>query len=107
LAPPNKETVTAAIDELRKNGARWRAAAEELHAAKNQANRLSLGQFEFSAPADWVGVTDVYRELHDKLTRLLDEGASTLDAMAMALFTAADGYDEDERNAVHRMRSVW
>jgi hypothetical protein len=107
MAPPNKEMVAAAIDELRKDGARWRAAAEELHAAKDEASRLFLGGFEFSAPADWVGLTEVYQELHHKMTRLLDEGASTLNAMATALFTAADGYDEDEQNAVHRMRGVW
>jgi hypothetical protein len=37
----------------------------------------------------------------------MNQGADNLDATAAALTTAADGYDKDERDNVHRFTGIY
>ncbi|MFD0782911.1 WXG100 family type VII secretion target [Micromonospora azadirachtae] len=105
--PPSPETVRVAISELRSDGIKWRDAADQLRATAEVARTLHLGPFEFSAPADWVGLSQVYQELHARMTELLNDGVTALDAMGNALVAAADGYEEEDIQNMHRIRGVW
>jgi len=42
-----------------------------------------------------------------RLYRLLNEGAENLNDLAGALRAAADGYEQDEINTVHRMTGIY
>jgi hypothetical protein len=104
---PTDAQVTAAISALRTDAGMWHGMADELREAARVAGRLDLAALHFSYLGDKAGLTDAYREIQDKLIGLLGEGATNFDSMGKALRTAADGYDEDERNAVHRMRGIY
>jgi hypothetical protein len=109
MAPqePSADTVTAAIAALRSDGKKWQAHAAKLKGAQSAAAGLTLTQVEFSKPCEWAGVVEVYQELQQRMVKLLGEGATTLDTMGFALVVAADSYEKDEQNAVHRMQGVW
>jgi hypothetical protein len=104
---PTDAQVTAAISALRTDASMWLGMADELREAAGVAGRLDLAALHFSYLGDKAGLTDAYRDIQDKLIRLLGEGAANFDSMGKALRTAADGYDEDERHAVHRMRNIY
>lgn len=105
--PPSQETITVAIAALRDDSRRWRDGAVELAAAKDAASRLWLGQFEFSTPASWTGLTEVYQELQQRLTRLLEDGSVALDSLGTTLLGAADAYEDEDRAGAHQIRGTW
>lgn len=107
MPPPTPERVAVSIEQLRIDARRWREASATMDTAHNAAKSLSLSSFEFSEPADWAGLVDVYTELQHKLATVLQQGSTALAKLADTLGTAADSYEADERNAVHRMNNTW
>jgi hypothetical protein len=105
--PPNEQQVKAAIATLRKDAGTWDAGAEQLREAAGAAMGLNLDAFHFSYLADQLGFTEVYQQLQDRLYKLLNGGAENLNSLAEALRLAADGYEQDENNAVHRMTGIY
>ncbi|HZM74381.1 MAG TPA: hypothetical protein VFC19_01565 [Candidatus Limnocylindrales bacterium] len=63
--------------------------------------------FHFSYIGDKIGVTETYRLLQEKLIDLLNDGAVNFRSVAQALNIAANGYQEEDRNAVHRLKNIW
>jgi hypothetical protein len=104
---PNDQQITAAIEALRVDASTWIAAADVLRDAAHVGARQDLDAFHFSYLGDLVGVTDIYRQLQHKLVRLLGEAADNATALAGALRTAADGYEQDEHDAAHRMSGIY
>lgn len=104
---PTDQQVKAAIAALRTDAATWDEASQTLRTAAAAAARLELSSLHFSYIGAQVGLTEVYQQLQDRLTRLLDEGSTNLASLAAALRTAADGYQRDEDNAVHRMTGIY
>jgi hypothetical protein len=107
MTGPNQGQIDVAIQSLREDAQRWRAAAGELQDAATVAGQMDFQAFHFSYLGDKIGVTDAYRALQDKLIDLLNGGATNFRNVAEALTLAAEGYEQDERNAVHRLRNVW
>ena len=107
MTPPSKETVEAAIQSLRMDAVAWGQAGAGLRQAAIAVDGLDFDRFHFSHAGDLVGLTDMYRQVQIKVARLLGEGADNFARVAAALTTAADGYERDERNAVHEMLGVW
>jgi hypothetical protein len=107
MPPPSEQAVLAAIAALRADAGTWDDAAGELREAAAVAARLELGALHFSYLADQLGLVEVYQQLQDRLQRLLGEGADNLVALGAALHAAADGYEQDENNAVHRMTGIY
>jgi hypothetical protein len=107
MPPPSKDTVEAAIQALRDDAQAWRFGAGELEIAAKIAGTMDLQAFHFSYIGDKVGLTDSYRALQDKLIALFTGGATNFINIATALTAAAAGYQDDERNAVHRMQNIW
>jgi hypothetical protein len=104
---PSDEQIEAAIAALREGAAAWTRHATEMDAASSAAAAQSLGPFELSAAGSLTGMVEAYAALQDKLVRLLREGATTFGAIGSALQAAADGYEADERDTVHRMRGIY
>jgi hypothetical protein len=104
---PSQGQIDVAIQSLRDDAQKWRLGAGELEIAARVASEMDLQAFHFSYIGDKIGVTDAYRSLQDKLIDLLNGGATNFRNVAQALTMAADGYQEDDRNAVHRMKNVW
>ncbi|WP_326558275.1 hypothetical protein [Micromonospora sp. NBC_01796] len=105
--PPSKEQIEASIAALHEGARSWGRHADTMDAASKSASAQSLGPFELSSLASLTGLVETYGELQEKLARLLREGAANFDAIGSALRTAADGYEADERDAVHRMRGIY
>jgi hypothetical protein len=105
--PPNEQQVKAAIQALRTDAGTWDDASDDLRAAAQVAARLELSALHFSYLADKLGLTEVYQQLQERLVLLLGEGSQNLTALAGALRAAADGYEQDETNTVHRMTGIY
>jgi len=104
---PSPQQVDVAIQALRDDAQKWRAAAGELEIAARVAAEMDFQAFHFSYIGDKIGVTDAYRMLQDKLIDLLNGGAANFRSVAQALNISANGYQEDDRNAEHRLKNVW
>lgn len=105
--PPSEEQIKAAIGALRRDASTWDAAAGEMRTAAGVAAGLQLSAVHFSYLADQLGLTETYEQLQMRLYRLLNEGADNFGELAGALRVAADGYERDEENAVHRMTGIY
>jgi len=105
--PPTEQQIQVAIQALRKDGDTWAAGSDKLREAAAVAARLELSALHFSYLADQLGLTEVYQQLQQRLHTLLTEGADNLTALSAALRDAADGYEQDEINAVHRMTGIY
>lgn len=107
MAGPSQGQIDVAIQALRDDAQRWRAAAGELEIAGQVAGEMDLQAFHFSYIGDKIGVTEAYGKLQERMIDLLNGGATNFHSVAQALTMAADGYQEDDRNAEHRIRNVW
>jgi hypothetical protein len=105
--PPSQDKIDVAIQTLRDDAQKWRAAAGELELAARTAGEMDFQAFHFSYIGDKIGITESYRLLQDKMIELLNGGAANFRNVAQALTISADGYQEDDRNAVHRLKGVW
>lgn len=104
---PNGSQVEAAIDALRQDAAMWLEMSGAMRAAAGVADRLDLTALHFSYLGDKLDMTDLYEQIKQLMVDYLRQGAENFDSIARALRTAAAGYEEDERNAVHRMRGIY
>jgi hypothetical protein len=107
MTSPTPQQISAATAALRADAASWARAAAQMSAAGAAGARLDLSALHFSYLGDKVGLTDAYQALQSRLVRLCGEAAQTFDQLAASLRKAADGYDDDEAHAVHRMRGIY
>jgi hypothetical protein len=105
--PPSRDTIVAALAALRGDARAWRSDAAQMRAGSRAAAGLALDGAVFSGLGEVIGYAEVYRRLVLKVVDLFDGGAANFDAVGAALATAADGYDQDERDAVHLMKGAW
>jgi hypothetical protein len=104
---PGPQRIKVSIEALRKDAAMWDESADELREAARVANRLGLGAVHFSYLGDKVGLVDVYGRIQGRIIYLLNEGTREYEKIAASLRTAADGYERDEANAVHRHNNIY
>jgi hypothetical protein len=107
MSQPTGGQIQAALDAMRQDSHTWRHMAAELSEAARVANRLDLGQRQFSFAADRVGVTRLYQDIQEKMVKLMEQGAANFESIAQALYAAADGYEEDERRNVHQLKNIY
>jgi hypothetical protein len=107
VAPPPHGTIVAAIDQLHHDANAWRDCAGQLSTCSTIADSLGLGGYEFSYAADKAGLQHTYLLLQQKMSALCDEAAANFENVGGALDLAADGYDHDERAAVHDLHKSW
>jgi hypothetical protein len=103
--PPSNETIAAGIAALRDDAAAWLVAAAALAGASAAPPVLDAG--EFGLIGEQAGLAAVHTALRGQVADRLAEGSRTGTATAAALHRAADGYERDERDAVHRLRGIW
>ncbi|NJC68556.1 hypothetical protein HC031_02280 [Planosporangium thailandense] len=96
-----------AIERLRADARMWRGTAATAGTARAAGAGLDLGESQLSWASRPTGLLDTYREAQRKTLRLLDEAERSLDDLGAALDRAADGYERDERDAVHRMSNLY
>ncbi|MBY8874268.1 hypothetical protein K7640_20775 [Micromonospora sp. PLK6-60] len=107
MPPPGPEKLKASIEALRRDATVWDDSGDILRDAAQVAARLDLAALHFSYIGDKVGLVDLYRQLQDRLIRLLGEGSATCETVAVSLRNAADGYERDEADAVHRLNNIY
>lgn len=107
MTNPTGEQVTAAIGALRKDAAKWIDMADQMDAAAQAAAGLGLSARHFTGLGHLMGLDTLYTEVQDTIVTLLRQGSANFDAVAAALKMAADGYEQDEVAAVHRMRNIY
>lgn len=104
---PTPEQYKAALDALRDDATQWEACANDLVAAKTTADDLDLQALHFSYVADKLGVTQLYTDFQNRMTRVLGEGDVMCRGVAESLRKAAQTYQEEEEAGVHRMNGIW
>lgn len=107
MTQPDPQQIAAALDAMRGDAAMWKDMAGEMRSAAGVADRLDLTKLHFSKLGDMLGMVDLYRDVQDRMVQLINQGADNFDATAAALTTAADGYDKDERDSVHRFTGIY
>ncbi len=71
------------------------------------ARGFTLGAFHFSGLGHLAGMAEAYTDLQERIASLLQQAADNFDNVAGALTKAADDYQRDEHNAVHRMKNIY
>ncbi|MEV0156724.1 hypothetical protein AB0H57_23760 [Micromonospora sp. NPDC050686] len=107
MPPPGPEKLKTSIEALRRDATVWDDSGDIMRNAAEVAARLDLAALHFSYIGDKVGLVDLYRQLQDRLIRLLGEGSETCETVAVSLRRAADGYERDEADAVHRLNNIY
>lgn len=107
MTQPTSQQISAALDAMRQDATMWRDMAGQMREAAGVADRLDLTKLHFSKLGDMLGMVDLYRDVQDRMVRLMQQGADNFDATAGALTTAADAYDRDEQNNVHRFTGIY
>lgn len=104
---PTGDEYEVALEALRDDAAVWSDTATVLDDANTAAKTLLLESSEFSWAGDLAGLPDVYRELKDKVVDLLAQGRDASNSVSDQLLAAADMYENEEEEGVHRMNGVW
>jgi hypothetical protein len=107
MADPTPQQVSAAVQAIRADARTWAEASDKLVAARNAGLPLGLQEFHFSFVGDKAGMTRVYAEIQEKITRLLGEGATELDSLSQALTSAANGYEDADNEAYRRLHHIY
>jgi uncharacterized protein YukE len=104
MAPTPKE-ISVSLEALRADADQWASAAGTMNAAATRADLQKVDAAAFSFAG--LGAAQSYELLRDKLARLLHQGASAFDSIAVALRASADSYEADEATGAHRMRKIY
>jgi hypothetical protein len=107
VTSPTGDEVHASIGALHADAGVWSGMATRLDSFGQAARGLSLSSYEFSGLGHLAGLDQIYTALQERVVSLLDQGSRNFDGIASALHAAADDYDRDERDAVHRLKSVY
>ncbi|RKN44318.1 hypothetical protein [Micromonospora endolithica] len=107
MPPPGEGKLRVSIEALRKDAAVWDDSGDIMRSAAQVAARLDLAALHFSYVGDKVGLVELYQQLQDRLIRLLSQGSETCETVATSLRNAADGYERDEADAVHRLNNIY
>lgn len=105
--PPTDEEIRVAIAALRSDAHQWREWAATLARASTVVDQLDLSVNDMCAMSGVVGLPETYAAIRHRAQILAAQGTLHFTEVADALSAAADGYERDERNAVHRLRGVW
>ena len=107
MTQPTSQQISAALDAMRQDANMWKDMAGQMRDAAGVADRLDLTKLHFSKLGEMLGMVDLYRDAQDRMVRLMQQGADNFDATATALTTAANGYEQDEQNNVHRFTGIY
>jgi hypothetical protein len=102
-----KRVREVALPALRRDAGEWRKSGDALTLAANDAATHTFAPGDFSYFGEVAGLYEIYSKLQTKVVRLLNEGATQFHAIGGALDSAANQYEQDENNAVHRNLGVW
>jgi hypothetical protein len=105
--PPTDEEIRVAIEALRSDAREWLAWSDALAQVASVVPDLSLTAHEMCAMSELVDLPGLYAAVQRRVADLAVRGAESFAAVSGALTAAADGYERDERAAVHRLRGVW
>ncbi|MEH0981888.1 hypothetical protein [Micromonospora sp. CPCC 205556] len=107
MPPPGEQKLKVSIEALRNDAAVWDDSGDVMRNAAQVAARLDLAALHFSYIGDKVGLVELYQQLQDRMIRLLGQGSETFETIATSLRNAADGYERDEADAVHRLNNIY
>jgi hypothetical protein len=107
MGDPTPQQVSVAVQALRTDAGTWIDASEKLIAARSAGLTVGLQQFHFSFVGDKAGLTRVYAEIQEKITRLLGEGAGELEDLSQALTVAANEYERSDNEAYRRLHHIF
>lgn len=101
------DVVEVALEALRNDANdRWDKTADALDEAHSTAKGLKCTT-EFSFMGEALGVTEKYNKYQELLATLAKEGKEHSAEVADELRAAADTYEQEEEDGVHKMNNVW
>lgn len=108
---PRANSASYDIDLMRQDAKRWGDSADVLKKAQQVAKTLELDRSSFSAIAEMVtagatdkNIADTYKELHEKVVRLLGEGQKSFDDMHDRLLAVARKVEANEGESRRTLR---
>lgn len=104
---PGGDVVAVAVEALRRDAREWCRWADGLDAGARVAGDLDLTANEMCGLSELAGLPELYGAVQRRAVELAVTGAREFVAVAGALTNAANGYEADERAAVHRLLGVW
>jgi hypothetical protein len=107
VPPPTEEEIRVAVAALRSDAQQWRDWATTLARVSTVVDELELSVSDMCALSAVVNLPETYATIRHRALALAGQGTLHFAEVADALSAAADGYERDERNAVHRLRGVW
>ncbi|MFI7577779.1 hypothetical protein [Micromonospora sp. NPDC049497] len=107
MTTPTGEQLVASIEALHTDAGRWYEMADQLEAAAEDAAGLVLSTFHFSGLGHLLGIDGLYEEFQQAVVALLRQGATNFESVGGALRAAAEGYQQDEVDNLHRLRNIY
>jgi GMP synthase-like glutamine amidotransferase len=101
---PNPESVKMAIGALRKGGRVWFEQEGPLLDASRAVEELTLRRLEMGI---FTGFYPTYLEICTGMQQLAKEASGEMVRMGDALTKAADAYQREEDEGVHKLKGVW
>ncbi|TYB39755.1 hypothetical protein FXF50_05095 [Micromonospora sp. AP08] len=107
MTTPTGDQLVASIEALRADSGTWFEMADALRSAASNAAGLGLGPFHFTGLGHLLGLDAVYEDFQQAIVTLLEQGSANFEKVGGALRLAADAYEQDEIDNVHRLRNIY
>lgn len=101
---PNPDDVKVAIEALRTAAKEWDKASDELRHIAAEMASLEIRKVHMGLAAP---IAKPYEETRDGLEVLLLEASEQAYNISDALKFAANSYQKDEEEGIHRLKSIW
>ncbi|MBV9846957.1 MAG: hypothetical protein JOZ47_18110 [Kutzneria sp.] len=107
MSAPSSEQVSVALEALRSDAGIWDKAADDLHTVTSAISGLTLRPEALSVWAVEQGVDRTYGDARGKLEEILGQAADDFGQIAKALRTAADIYEREDEQNMHKLKGVY
>jgi len=104
MAPPTADQVKVATEALRYEAGVWDREADEIGKIPAKAEDIRLTRIEAGL---FQVIFDTYGQVIDQVIARTGEGRTQMNAVADALRTVADTYEQEENAQVHRMKNIY
>lgn len=101
------ERVEFALDAMTTEAQHWGDRKAALEEALRAIQGLQLSTAEFSWITEGAGTLDAYRQVEDRMSRLVEQGVAVFQDMQDRLVAARDQYAADEEANVHAASGIY
>lgn len=104
MTQPTQREVDVAVETLRTEAGIWDQQSHQLQAIVSGVGELRLSRIEAGV---FQLIVSPYDAVVDQITACCAEGVQQMTRIASTLRTAADVYEEEDRNNEHSIRNLY